>query len=99
MNEQKAIGPFKAIGVALNTVGTTVGAVDNVVSQTDSLLSKGFSAINSIVDNGLADLETDNIVEDAKRQVRIAKANAEAATILATLKPARKVATKTKPKG
>ena len=86
-NEQKSIGPFKAIGLTINVVGTTVGAVDNAVTNVDSLINKGFGAINSIVDNSLADLDTDNIVEDARRQVRVAKAKSEAATILATLKP------------
>ena len=84
--ERKSMGPFKAIGTTLSTVGTVVGAVDNIIVNTDSLISKGFDAINVLVDNGLADLNTDNIVEDAHRQVRVAEAKAEAAKILATLK-------------
>ena len=86
--ERQSMGPFKAIGTTLSTVGTVVGAVDNIVVNTDSLISKGFDAINVLVDNSLADLNADNIVEDAHRQVRIASAKAEAAEILATLNKA-----------
>ncbi len=85
MNQSKSIGPFKAMGMALHTVTTTVGAVDNAVSRTSNILDKGFNAIDTLIDGSLADLDTDNIVEDAHRKVRIHKANKEAADIMAKI--------------
>ena len=83
--QQKSIGPLKAIGVTLGTVTTVVTAVDNVVGQTSNLIDKSFEALNIPIDGGLEDLRTDEIVASAHRKVRVAKANAEAAAILAEL--------------
>ena len=81
------MGPLKAIGTALHTVGTVVSAVDNVIVRTDGLLNKGFDAIDIAVDGGLTDLEADHIINDAHRKVRIAKARTEADRIIAQLDP------------
>ena len=96
MNENKSIGPFKAVGLALNTVGTAAIVVDTSVREGGNAISNTLKGVNTVVDASrtalelttagmLEDLRTDNIVEDAYRKVRIAEANAEAARILATL--------------
>ena len=88
-------GLFATIGKALNTVGTLVEAVDNTVSNTSNLIDKGFVGINIPLDNMLADLSCDSIVDDAKRDIRIANAQAEALTIREALnKPKAKPAVK-----
>ena len=83
----QSIGIFKMLGLAFNTVGTTVNAIDNAVSRTSGLLDIGFDAIEVPVSNMLADLECDTIVDDAKRDQRIAIAQAEALEIRNTLTP------------
>ena len=96
MKEEKSIGPFKAAGLLLNTVGSAAIVVDTSVREGGNAISSTLKGVNTVVDAGktalelttagmLEDLRTDNIVEDAYRQVRIAEAKAEAARILATL--------------
>ena len=96
MNENKSIGPFKAVGLALNTVGTAAVVLDKSVKESGEAISTTLQSVNSLISAGrealelttagaLEDLRTDNIVEDAHRRVRVAQANAEAARILATL--------------
>ena len=80
-NEKKSLGPFQMLGKVFNTVGTVVEAVDNTVSNTSGLMDKAFVGINLPLDNMLADLQCDNIVEDAKRDARIATAQSEAKLI------------------
>jgi len=66
------------LGRVFNTVGTVVTAVDNTVTRTSGLVDKGFDAMDTLATGALDDLKADNIVEDARRRQRIAKANAEA---------------------
>ena len=80
-------GLFNTIGKVLNTVSTAVEAIDNTVSNTSKLLDKGFVGINIPLDNMLADLQCDSIVDDAKRDIRMATAQAEALQIRASLEP------------
>lgn len=74
-------GLFKTVGSVLNTVTTLVEAVDNTVSNTATILDKGFVGINIPLDNMLEDLKCDSIVDNANRRVRIAHATAEAESI------------------
>lgn len=91
-------GLFKTIGSALNTVTTAVVAIDTVVSNTAVLLDKGFIGINIPLDNMLADLNCDNIIDDAKRRQRMHTANAEADAIIKAITPTvRKPRAKPKP--
>lgn len=78
-------GIFSAIGSTLNIVTTIATSLDRTVTRTDKLIGNGFDSIDLIVDNAMEDFATDNIVANAKRKIRIAEANAEATTILASL--------------
>jgi len=75
------MGPLKAIGKVFNTVGTVVDVVDNTVTRTANLVNIGFDAIEIPSKNMLSDLQCDSIVDDAKREARIATAQAEAKII------------------
>ena len=88
------MGPFQAIGKALNTVSTVIDSVDNVVTRSAKLIDIGFDAVEIPTNNMLADLRCDSIVDDAKRDARIATAQAEAKAIRETLSPRPPRATK-----
>ena len=75
------MGPFQAIGKLLNTAGTLIDVIDNTVSRTANLVDIGFDAIEIPSKNMLADLQCDSIVDDAKRDARMATAQAEAKLI------------------
>lgn len=84
------MGPLKAIGKLLNTAGTVIDAVDNITTRTAGLIDTGFDAIEIPSANMLADLRCDSIVDDAKRDAKMATAQAEALAIrdaLANPKP------------
>jgi hypothetical protein len=75
------MGPIQTIGKLLKTVGTLVDVVDNTVSRSAKLINLGFDAIEIPSKNMLADLQCDSIVDDAKRDARMATAQAEAKLI------------------
>lgn len=79
------MGPLKLFGVIFGTIGTAAQAVERLVTGTDKLVGTGFKAIDIAIEGGMEELETDNIVEGAKRRVRREKANAEADEIIAKL--------------
>ncbi len=96
MQENKSIGPFKAMGLVLNTVGTAAGVLDDTVKTSGDVIHGGLKGVSIIVTAGseaidiiatgaLEDLKADQIIEDAHRKVRTAKATTEAAAILAKL--------------
>lgn len=87
MNEKKSLGPLKAVGLLLGTIGTTIEAIDNIVTRSADLIDIGFDAIEIPTNNMLADLKCDSIVDDARRDSRIATARAEADAIRASVKP------------
>jgi len=81
------MGPFQALGKVFNTAGTLVDVVDNAVTRTASLLDIGFDAIEIPSKNMLADLQCDSIVDNAKRDARVATAQAEAKLIRKAVNP------------
>lgn len=90
-----AIGPFKAIGMLLGTIAPVASAIhrgatgiESFVDNSFNLVDDGFEAIDLLVDNALLDFANDNIVQDAKRKVATATAQAEAKAIIASLTPA-----------
>ena len=96
MKEQESIGPFKAVGVLLNTVGSAAvvvdqsiktggGAIVSTLSGIDMVMQKGNEALELALEGPIEDLKCDKIVDDAHRTVRIAQAKAEAARIIAAL--------------
>ena len=91
-NKVEAIGPFKAIGLVLSSVGigaqvlnTTLTSAENSVARTASLVDKSFNFADYAMDDAMEDFATDRVVEDAKRRVRRAEAEAEAAAIIAAI--------------
>ena len=92
------MGPFQAIGKILNTVGTVIDATDNVVTRSANLIDVGFDAIEIPTANMLADLKCDSIVDDAKRDIKIATAQSEAKQIREALNPKPSRTTKAKAK-
>jgi len=95
--ENNSIGPFKAMGKVLNTVGTTANVLDDTITQTGNVLSTSLQGVNVITAGGLKaleiitagaleDLKTDNVVDTAHRKVRAAQAKLEAKKILNELK-------------
>ena len=86
-NEKKSMGPFQAIGRMFGMVGTVIDTADTVLTRSSGLIETGFDALEIPMDNMLADLRCDSIVDDAERDVRIATAQAEAQAIRAELKP------------
>ncbi len=100
MEQQKSVGPLKAIGLALGAVSSMVQVIDNSVKTTGNVLNEGLKGINTVTtagssaieivtSNALEELREDNEVESVVRRatnkVRIAQAEAEAERILATL--------------
>lgn len=96
MTKNNSIGPFKAVGLLLNTVGTAAGVLDTSVQEGGQAISSTLQGVNTVMSGGkealdiitrgaIEDLKTDQIIEDAERQVRIAQARAEAARIVATI--------------
>lgn len=94
--EQKRVGPFQAVGIALNTVSTVAVVLDNTIKSSGEVIHKSLQGINYMLDDGLtalrmtsanalADMETDNIIESAYREVRRVQATTEAKRILAQL--------------
>ena len=79
------MGPLKLFGIVFGTVGTAAKAVERVVIGTDNLVATGFKAIDIAIEGGMEELETDNIVEGAKRRVRRAEATDKADQIIAAL--------------
>ena len=97
-NQSKGIGPFKAAGLALSTIGTAAQVVDQTVRTSGDVLHQGLTGINVSISAGvtaleivahgaLEDLRTDEIIEAAHRTARIASAKAEAARIIAGIAP------------
>ena len=93
MNKQESIAPFKAVGLVLNTVGTSAGVIDETIRTGGEVITQGLTGVNMVMSQGVAaldivlkgaveDLKTDNIVEDAHRKVRVAEAETEAKRIL-----------------
>jgi regulator of protease activity HflC (stomatin/prohibitin superfamily) len=78
-------GLFSTIGAALNTVSTTVVAVDKTVTRSSNLIDDTFDLADMAMADVKADMETDRIVSDAKRDARIAVAQAEADAIRASI--------------
>ena len=87
MEEKKSMGPFQALGRLFGMAGTLIETTDNVITRSAKMIDTGFDAIEIPMDNMLEDLKCDSIVDNAKRRVRIANANAEAEIIEAELKP------------
>ena len=98
LNQPESIGPFKAMGVALNTVGSAAIVLDHTVKSGGSVVINTLDSVNMVMEKGnealelalagpIEDMKTDEIVASAERKVRVAQATAEAAKILAQLDP------------
>lgn len=107
-DRDKGIGPFKAVGLLLNTVGsatkvldTAVAGTGNAVStglkMTNNILTKGAAAIEITANKALEDLRADNeadtIVDNAYRKVRISQAQTQATAILTELEKSKDIST------
>ena len=97
MHKTESIGPFKAMGVVLNTVGSTAVVLDNTIQTGGAVITGALEGLNLTMTKGnealglaltgpLEDMKADEVVASAERKVRMAKAIAEANRILATLK-------------
>lgn len=91
-NTNNSAGVFSIIGqvfgMASNVVNlgnTIIETADNSASRVSGQLSKGFDALDLVIDNSLLDFANDNIVQDAKRLVARKTAQIEAKTIIAGL--------------
>lgn len=90
---QPSIGPFKALGMLFGMLGTAIGTankgllvVDESVTVVHTNVVKAGEAIDIVVNGALADFANDELVNDAKRKIARATAEAEAKTIIANLK-------------
>ena len=96
----KSIGPFKAAGIALNTVGSVAVVLDNTIQTGGNVVHQGLQGVSTITTAGAKaldlvaadmleeleeDLKVDSTIRKATNKVRIANAEAEAARILAGL--------------
>ena len=75
------MGPLQALGKLFNTTGTLIDVIDNTVTRSATLIDIAFDAVEIPSKNMLADLQCDSIVDDAKRDARVATAQAEAKLI------------------
>jgi len=94
--QQESIGPFKAVGVLLNTVGSAAIVVDSTIKSggsaivgafdsIDMVVSKGNEALEIVLEGPIADLRCDQIVDNAHRKVRVFEAEEEAKRIIANI--------------
>ena len=94
MQERESIGPFKAAGIALSTIGTVAIVADDTIRSAGSIVTTTLGSVNSIIEDGatairittsgmIKDMEVDAIIDDAHRVVRREQALAEAARLIA----------------
>ena len=74
-------GLFSTIGKALNTISTSVEAIDTTVSRSNNLIGDTFDLADMAMADVKADMATDRLVADAKRRQRLSLATAEADAI------------------
>ena len=106
MKQQQSIGPFKAMGVVLNSVGTTAVVLDTTIATSGAVINQGLDAINitvtaardavgivtsDAVEALREDTEVAAIIRRAEHKVSIAKATQAANKILAKLTPVKSV--------
>jgi hypothetical protein len=78
----------KVITTSANVAVTSITAIDTIITRSSHQIDTLFDAIEIPSANMLADLRCDSIVDDAKRDIRIAQSQAEAVEIRKALSPA-----------
>ena len=84
-SKESIIGPFQLFGSIFRTIGETSRAAEITVARTTNIIEQSFDMADLAMDDVKQDLATDRVVEEAKRKVRRAEAEAEAKSIIAAL--------------
>jgi hypothetical protein len=79
------MGPFQTMGSIFKTIGETARAAEVTVTRTTNIIEQSFDMADYAMNDVKEELETDRIIENAKRKVKRAEAEAEAAKIIAAL--------------